>query len=141
MHRTNGSRWPTTPSSRRIAALLIGTATSTRHGTVAAVSIVVALDDLAGEVAAREWCYLISTRTDGRPHAVAVRPEMDGVIVVGVGNSTRANVSERPLVTLVWPPVEPDGYSLIVDGTVNVTDADHNTVTITPTWAVLHRPA
>ncbi len=51
---------------------------------------------------------------------------------------------ERPLVTLLWPPAEPGGYSLIVDGTVTSAEGagtGDNSVVVRPTKAVLHRPA
>ena len=40
--------------------------------------------------------------------------------------------------TLVWPPREPGGYSLLVDGVATV---DESTITVAPAKAVLHRPA
>ena len=51
----------------------------------------------------------------------------------------RATRSDRPVVTLCYPPTEPDGYSLIVDGTAAV-DGE-STVRFSPSGAVLHRPA
>jgi hypothetical protein len=72
---------------------------------------------------------------------LAVAPVMqDGRLVVAVGRSAPAHVRERPAVTLVWPPSpEGDGFSLLVDGTAQVTgDA---VLTVTPVSAVLHRPA
>jgi hypothetical protein len=41
-------------------------------------------------------------------------------------------------VTLVFPPREPKGFTLLVDGTAEVAGDD---VWITPATAVLHRPA
>ena len=45
--------------------------------------------------------------------------------------------------TLLWPPPQPGGYSLIVDGTAEVTDADDETARlgVVPTRALLHREA
>ncbi|PRC51529.1 hypothetical protein C6A85_63615, partial [Mycobacterium sp. ITM-2017-0098] len=40
--------------------------------------------------------------------------------------------------TLVWPPREPGGYTLIVDGAAS---ASGDGLSIQPTGAVLHRPA
>ena len=40
--------------------------------------------------------------------------------------------------TLVFPPADADGFSLLVDGAATV---DGSTVTIAPTKAILHRPA
>jgi hypothetical protein len=49
-------------------------------------------------------------------------------------------------VSLLWPPNDPDGYSLIVDATVTATAGTgegegDNVVRLQPTRAVLHRPA
>jgi hypothetical protein len=56
-----------------------------------------------------------------------------------VGSRTLANARARPRVTLLWPPRDRDGYSLIVDALV--TDAADSAVRLRPTRAVLHRPA
>ena len=83
--------------------------------------------------------YLLSVSDDGHPHAVhgAVRWERDA-LVADVGKRTAANAAARPAVSLLFP-VRGDGdYSLIVDGTAVVAD---RRVLITPTRAVLHRPA
>ena len=58
----------------------------------------------------------------------------------GVGKHSLANVADNPSATLVWPPVAPGGYSLIVDGTASADDAAA-TIVVTPTKAILHRPA
>lgn len=63
----------------------------------------------------------------------------DGALVIGpVGNATRRNASSHAQVTLVWPPRDPGGYTLIVDGVAKVAD---DALTVEPTGAVLHRPA
>ena len=54
------------------------------------------------------------------------------------GPGTRANATVRPQVTLVFPSPEPGAFSLIVDGTATVHD---DGVTVSPSLAVLHRPA
>jgi len=86
--------------------------------------------------------YLLTTGDDGRPHAVASAVLWDGErLVVSPGNRTRRNAGERPLVSLVWPPPEPDGYTLIVDATAEVADGPAGPeVILTPTRGVLHRP-
>lgn len=87
--------------------------------------------------------YLITTSDDGRPHTTshqfAVAETNDGALLTcPAGRTTTRNVEARPLVALLWPPSEVDGYSLIVDASAAV---DNGQVTITPTTAVLHRPA
>ncbi len=81
--------------------------------------------------------YLL-TAGRGAPHAVPVVPRFDGhaVIVEGIGKHTRTNVTRQPAVGLVWPPLAPAGYSLIVDGQATVAG---DALQVTPTRAVLHR--
>jgi hypothetical protein len=89
--------------------------------------------------------YFLSVGADGRPHSVQLGVELtEGQLVVHPGNSTVANAEARPLVSLLWPPVETGGYSLIVDGTVAGVSSSgdgNNFVAVNPTRAVLHRPA
>ena len=61
----------------------------------------------------------------------------DGVLLVeGPGKGTVANLAGNTAVTLVFPPREPRGFTLLVDGTATVSGED---VRVTPTGAVLHR--
>jgi hypothetical protein len=89
--------------------------------------------------------YLLTVADDGRPHSVTVSFSWRGdELVVPVGNRTLANARERALVSLLWPPREPGGYSLIVDATVTEstgTGEGDNAIALLPTRAVLHRPA
>jgi hypothetical protein len=104
------------------------------------MSIPVALTDLEAATSERGWAYLLTVRDDLRPHVVAVTPVWEGDrMVMDVGRGTARNAGERPEVTLCYPPVDPDGYSLIVDGAAEV-DADGRVV-FDPSGAVLHRPA
>ena len=83
--------------------------------------------------------YLLTVTGDGRPHAVAVVQRwQDGRIMADAGRHTRANVAERPAVSLLWPSLDRTGPTLIVDGTGVVNGGDDPTVVITPTRAVLH---
>jgi hypothetical protein len=104
------------------------------------VSIAVAIDDLAEAVARFDFAYLVTIGDDGRPHVVAVSPQVRdaGVVVGELGRKTRANLAARPAVTLVWPPRSADEHSLIVDGSAEL---DGDTLTVTVSRAVLHRPA
>jgi hypothetical protein len=103
------------------------------------VSVPVALDKLRGEVDRFGASpYVITVSDDGRPHAVTVTVAWDGDrLAAGAGRTTSANAGDRPLVSMLWPPYEPDGYSLIVDGTASI-DADR--LLLLPARAVLHRP-
>jgi len=104
------------------------------------MSIKVDLDQLADALADFTFAYLITVGDDYRAHTVAVQPVLsDGAIDVGsIGNTTRKNVGQHDGVTLVWPPSQPGGYTLIVDGRGRSTD---DALTVEPTRAVLHRPA
>ena len=104
------------------------------------MSIPVPVEGLAEAMAERPYAYLLTVSDDGRPHAVAVTPVLaDGVLRATVGRKTAANANARPGgVSLVWPPAEAGGYSLIADGTAS---ASGDVVEVRPTKAVLHRPA
>ena len=83
--------------------------------------------------------FLLTTGADGRPHAVSVHVGWtESALVARAGRRTVSNAAERPLVSLLWPPVADDGFGLIVDGTATV---DEDRVVVTPTNAVLHRQA
>jgi hypothetical protein len=104
------------------------------------MSIQVALDDVnavAAEQAA--FAYLLTISEGDKVHLVALNPEIgDNVITCESGKTSCRNANARPNVSLLWPPGKPGDYSLIVDGTAVV---DGETITITPTHAVRHRPA
>ena len=89
--------------------------------------------------------YLLTVSDDGRAHSVAVAWQWhEDEITCAVGNRTLANAGTRPDVSLLWPPNDADGYSLIVDATVTATSGTgtgDNLVRLQPTRAVLHRPA
>lgn len=104
------------------------------------MSVKVDLDQLAGALADFTFAYLITVGDDYRAHTVAVQPVLtDGVLDVGsIGNSTRKNVVEHDGVTLVWPPREPGGYTLIIDGRGQPSE---DALKVVPNRAVLHRPA
>jgi hypothetical protein len=86
--------------------------------------------------------YLLTQGENGRPHAVAVSIEWQGDrILTSSGTRSAANVAARPLVSLLWPPVEAGGYSLIVDGDGCVIgNGSDARIGVTPTRGVLHRP-
>ena len=104
------------------------------------MSVKVDLDQLADALADFTFGYLITVGDDYHAHTVAVVPVLaDGVLHVGeIGNTTRTNAIKHDGVTLVWPPREPGGYTLIVDGVATVAD---DALTVEPSGAVLHRPA
>ena len=102
------------------------------------MSIAVALEDLPSKLSEYRWCYLV-TSGEERPHLLAVKPSpVETGLRCETGHSSRANVVRNPLVVLMFPPAQPDGMSLIVDGEAEV---NGDGVVVTPTWAVLHRSA
>jgi hypothetical protein len=107
------------------------------------VSIPVSIERVRDELRPYGPPFLLTVSEDGRPHAVAVDAGWDGdVLVARAGTRTAANAADRPDVSLLWPPFEAGGYSLIVDGRAEVvtTGADAS-VRVVPTKAVLHRAA
>jgi hypothetical protein len=108
------------------------------------MSIPVALDELRSTSGGYRFAYLMTTGDDLRAHAVAVSPTHDGdaLVVADVGRRTAANAEARPAVSLVWPPHDLGGYSLIVDGDATVERSGNEArVRVQPTKAVLHRSA
>jgi hypothetical protein len=105
------------------------------------MSIPVSLEGLRDEIdRATASPYLVTVGVDGRPHCVNVTVGWEAdVLVADVGNTTIANATARPLVSLVWAPGQPGGHSLIVDATATVGVGPARRVVLAPTSAVLHR--
>lgn len=84
--------------------------------------------------------YLLTIGGRAGVKVVTVEPSVtDGVLLVEApGRGTIANLAANPAVTLVFPPREPRGFTLLVDGTADVSGED---VRVTPSGAVLHRPS
>ncbi len=103
------------------------------------MSIPVEVADLARALEDFGAGYLLTT-TGGTVKVVTVEPTVtDGAVLVErPGKGTVANLAGNATVTLVFPPREPKGFTLLVDGTAEVAGED---VRITPATAVLHRPA
>lgn len=102
----------------------------------------VELDELAARLGDYAYAYLVTVGDQGRAHLLAVLPDLAGeaLTIGGVGKHSLANVASHPTATLVWPPATPDGFSLIVDGTAEPGPGESEIV-VTPTKAILHRPA
>jgi hypothetical protein len=104
----------------------------------------VALDDLRAALAERGGtAYLLTVADDARPHAVHVAVAwQDGALVIDVGARSAANAAARPAVSLLCPVRTSGDYSLIIDGAAVVARRDGGgRLLITPTKAILHRPA
>jgi hypothetical protein len=115
-------------------------ATCCFHAYRAVMSIEVTLQQLAQTLTRYRFAYLLTVGDDARVHVVAVAATVatDTLLVTDLGQKTLANLAAHPSVTLVWPPADPSDYSLIVDGVGSLRDDE---LTVTPTRAVLHRPA
>jgi hypothetical protein len=104
------------------------------------VSVAVSLERLREEIEVfGNSAYALTTGAEGRPHAVLATVGWSGErLELPAGGRTAANAGERPCVSLLWPPAEAGGYSLIVDGNAEVADGR---LLVEPTKAVLHRPS
>lgn len=96
--------------------------------------------ELARVVRRHQSAYLVTVDGDARAHVAPVTPAVAGgrLCVPGLGRRSRAAAATNPAVSLLWPPLEADGHSLIVDG---VGSLRGDQLTVEPTRAVLHRPA
>ncbi len=105
-----------------------------------AMSIEVDLADLAAAVDEGSFAYLVTTGDDERPRVIAVATTCRGAEITtsAAGRSAAANVARRPDLTLVYPPAQPGGMSLLVDGRGRV---DGAAVVVTAQHAVWHRAA
>jgi hypothetical protein len=102
------------------------------------MSVPVALDQLREQLDRfGSSPYLLTVSEDGRPHATAITVGWAGdELHADVGRKSAANTAARPDVTLLWPPVDDERFSLIVDGSARV---DGQAVVVTPAKAILHR--
>lgn len=115
------------------------------------MSVPVRIEDLGDALQAVGSGYLLTTALDGagRIKAVSVDPELvDGVLRTQPSRGSAANLASNPLVTLVFPPLEHHGFTLIVDGTAAVAGSEdpagreaEETIAVTPSSAIWHRPA
>jgi hypothetical protein len=108
------------------------------------MSVAVALAELPETAASfGDAAFVLTVGDDERPKVAHVRVRVeDGIIELRAGRGTVANAQRRPLVVVLWPAVEPGGFSLIVDAECEPRDAgDEGPLRCRPTSAVLHRPA
>ncbi|MEO6998648.1 MAG: pyridoxamine 5'-phosphate oxidase family protein [Terracoccus sp.] len=104
------------------------------------MSINVPLAELSQAIEAHPFAYLLTVSEGERVHAVAVDAVVDGdrLRVPQLGRRSLTNSEQRASVTLLWPPARTGGYSLIVDGTAELSG---DGVLVSPSRAVLHRAA
>jgi hypothetical protein len=103
------------------------------------MSIPVELSKLAEALVHRGTGYLLTSSPQGVVKAVTVEPALaDGVLRCPPSRGSATNLAANPRATLLFPPAEARGYTLLVDGTAV---AEDDGISLTPTSAVLHRPA
>ncbi|WP_121255707.1 pyridoxamine 5'-phosphate oxidase [Nocardioides ferulae] len=134
------------------------------------MSIPVDVAELATTLADYGSGYLLTVSSAGRVKVVSAAPRfVDGsLLVTAPGSGSITNIERNPAVTLLFPPVQPGGHTLLVDGIAalptrddeddrsDVDDEDDGDeertgdresgdaapdVRIEPHHAVLHRPA
>ncbi|OLT39487.1 hypothetical protein BJF86_08755 [Serinicoccus sp. CNJ-927] len=101
------------------------------------MSIVVDLEELAEALGRHPTAYLLLSGEE-RPHVGEVLVSMrdDVLVVERPGRTASRTVPDRPHVTLLLPPAEAGGYSLIVDGEAALVGDELH---VEPSHAVLHR--
>jgi hypothetical protein len=85
--------------------------------------------------------YLLTVGETG-PHTSNVSTNLRGTMIsCAVSASAAKNISSEPKVSLFWPPLEPGGYAMIVNGIATGTHRpDGVTIAeISLTKSVLHR--
>ncbi|HEU5002344.1 MAG TPA: hypothetical protein VFW71_06140 [Actinomycetota bacterium] len=87
--------------------------------------------------------YLMTVTEQHRPHCAVVAVDWDPaegrLIVPAPGSWTGSVASGHRQVTVLWPPAEPGGYSLIVDGLASTSSGAGDLIGVAPTRVVLHR--
>jgi len=111
------------------------------------MSIPVELADLQAKTEEYTWAYLLTVRPDATPHLVSLSPRWDGdTLLMSVSTGTSRNSTSGKTVTICYPPLDHDAYSLIVDGVAEPAVGDEvpegkHLIRFRPSGAVLHRSA
>lgn len=103
------------------------------------MSIPVDLENLAAKLAEYRYGYLLTTNA-GVVKAVTITATLrDGQVVIPTeSRGSATNLADNASATLLFPPTEERGYSLIVDGQAAAADPGF---VLDVEHAVLHRPA
>lgn len=110
------------------------------------MSIPVANSDLSEHIAYFTQhggsAILLGANEAGQTRVWVCDPFVDDgrVIVAHVGASQRRLIATNPQATLVFPAIEPHGWTFIIDGHARVPDVDPEAVIIEPSGGMLHRP-
>lgn len=103
------------------------------------MSTQVKLDELASTLRDFDRAYLLTSGDDGvKVVGVTVVPAEDGLLIPTGSKGTVRNLERSSRATLLCPPRDVSGMTLIVDG-----DAapEGEGFRLRPTGAILHRPA
>ncbi len=85
--------------------------------------------------------YLLTVGTDG-PHTSQVSVDLHGNLIdCAIGASAAKNIAKEPNVSLFWPPLEPGGYAMILNGIASRKPASTDVIQaeIALTKSVFHR--
>ena len=108
--------------------------------SIGIMSIAVSIERLRDEVARfGSTPYLLTVSDDAHARTRPPSRWSGGVTSSSWGRRSSRNAAAHPEVSLLWPPFEPGGYSLISDGVAH--DLGDELMAFSPTKAVLHRPA
>jgi hypothetical protein len=110
------------------------------------MSVPVPISELGAALSGVGSGYLLTTPVGdpaaasiGRVKVVSVDPVLvDGVLRTQPSKGSAANLASNPIVTLVFPPLEQHGFTLLVDGRAEVAE---DAIVVTPESAIWHRPA
>ncbi len=81
--------------------------------------------------------FILTVSEEG-PHAGIVELETNGnSLACAIGKSAMENIADNSNISFLWPPLEDNGYSLIVNGIASISDG---ICTVDVTKSVLHRP-
>ena len=84
--------------------------------------------------------YLLTVSASG-PHTSHVEVSVDsGALSCALSRTAAQNVRGNANVSLLWPPKEPGGYSIIVNGVLDLQDDQQPHGRIAVSKSVLHRP-
>ena len=108
------------------------------------MSIPVPIEEIPAQLAKYgDTPFLLTTRTDGRPHPSSVRISWhEGEATVVAGRGALGNIKAQPNVVLLFPPRDGVGHSLLIDGMAEVVEIEGETrMRVRATSSVLHRHA
>ena len=85
--------------------------------------------------------YLLTMSADG-PHTSHVSVAQDGkCLTCALSKSAARNIDDQPNVSLLWPPLEKGGYSIVINANATKVETDGFPVaTLALTKVVFHRP-